>query len=288
MRITVAMPVRNGAATIAVAIRSCLSQTFRDWRLEVIDDGSSDDTVAVARAFRDERISVLQDGRHVGLAARLNESIDRCATGYFARLDADDVAYPERFERQVEFLERHSGVDLLGTAALVFGDDGRPIGLFPYRENHADICRDPWSGFYLAHPTWMGRAAWFRRHRYRSDLPKSQDQDLLLRTFRSSEFACLPQVLNGYRQDRLSIGKLTRSRWHFSRALARAAWQHGAYFQVVAAPARQALKGAFEVVTLSTGLAAVARRHRARPLPAAEAARWETVWDALRTTGRVD
>ena len=283
--VTVAMPVHNGAATIGTTIRSLLQQTCRDWELHVVDDGSTDATAAAIEAFADARIRLHRDGRRRGLAARLNQVIAACTTPYLARLDADDVAYPERLEHQVAWLEAHPRLDLLGTRALVFADDGRALGLYPFRATHAEICANPWSGFYLAHPTWMGRTSWFRQHRYRENLQKSQDQDLLLRTFRQSEFACLPEVLTGYRQERLSIGKLARSRWHFSRALARAAWQHGVPLQAVIAPTRQAAKGLAEFVALAGGFDRLARRHRALPLDADERSRWEQVWSSLHEGG---
>jgi len=285
MSVTIAMPVRNGVATIATAIRSCRQQTYREWTLDVIDDGSSDDTAALVRSFGDDRIRWSSDGRNLGLAARLNQAIDRCETAYFARLDADDIAYPERLERQVAFLEGHQRVDLVGTASLLFDDVGRVVGLAPFRATHAEICARPWSGFYLSHPTWMGRAGWFRRHRYRADMPKAQDQDLLLRAWRESEFACLPEVLTGYRQDRLLIGKQLRTRWHFARALARAGWRQRDPWHAFVAPLGQAAKGLYESLAIGAGLTESARRHRALPVPQAEVERWNALWTELAAGG---
>ena len=92
--VTVAMPVRNCEKTIAAAVRSVLNQTFQDWEMLVVDDGSSDGTVAEVRRFEDKRIMLHLDGQSKGLPARLNEAIGVASGEYFARMDGDDVCYP--------------------------------------------------------------------------------------------------------------------------------------------------------------------------------------------------
>ena len=102
--ITVGMAVHNQSELVGAAVRSILNQTFSDWELLALDDGSSDRIQSVLRSFTDCRIHVIHDGRRLGLAARLNQLVDMSQGLYFARMDADDVAYPERFQRQVDFL----------------------------------------------------------------------------------------------------------------------------------------------------------------------------------------
>ena len=140
-------------------------------------------------------------------------------SNYVARMDADDLAFPTRLQRQVEFLENNPAIDLLGARALVFHGDGTPLGLFPFRRTHADICRQPWRGFYLPHPTWMGRADWFKRNPYGVPEPRrAEDQDLLLRTYRTSRFACLPDVLLAYRAGRARLANLLAARMRVARS----------------------------------------------------------------------
>ena len=184
--------------TVGDAIASILLQSYPNWELLFIDDGSSDRTLDIAGRFVDPRIRIFADGINRGLPARLNEAIDRAAGKYFARMDQDDLCFPERLERQVEFLETHPGIDLLGTKAMTFVSPGKATGLFPFRETHEEICRHPWRGFYLPHPTWMGKLEWFRKHRYH-DVNRAEDQDLLLRSYPASHFACLPEILFAYR-----------------------------------------------------------------------------------------
>ncbi|MGH8697182.1 MAG: glycosyltransferase family 2 protein, partial [Burkholderiales bacterium] len=137
--VTIGMPVYNAARTLAVALASIERQTFRDWELVIVDDGSRDATEEVLGRIADPRIRVVRDGRNLGLAARLNEIVATAQGEYFARMDADDVAYPARLAAQVDFLAAHPEVDLAGCGALVFGEGGEPLGRFPLRATHAGI-----------------------------------------------------------------------------------------------------------------------------------------------------
>lgn len=218
--VTVAMSVHNAGSTLKAALRSILWQTFSDWELIVVDDGSTDQTGRILSQFSDSRIHVVQGkGGRRGLAARLNQCLELARGKYVARMDGDDIAYPERLERQVRYLEAHPDVDLLGHGAVLFKEDGQVLGVYPTASEHEEICRRPWWGFPLAHPTWMGKRAWFVRHRYTDDLSKGQDQDLLLRSYRTSRFAALPDILLGYRMEGISAGKSGRGRMNYCRQL---------------------------------------------------------------------
>ena len=218
--VTVAMSVHNAASTLEPALRSILWQTFSDWELIVVDDGSTDETGLILSRFSDARIRVMHGaGGQQGLALRLNQCIELARGKYIARMDADDVAYPERLERQVRYLEAHPDIDLLGHGAVLFKEDGQALGVYPPASEHDDICRRPWWGFPLAHPTWMGKRSWFTRYRYRDELTKGQDQDLLLRSYRASRFAALPDILLGYRMEKISAGKSGQGRFNYCRQL---------------------------------------------------------------------
>ena len=217
--VSVVMSVHNGARTVATAIRSVLWQTLTDWELILVNDASTDGTGPILSGFRDPRIRVINECRQEGLAVRLNQSLDRTRGKYVARMDADDVSYPERFERQVRYLESHPDIDLLGHGAILFKGEGEVIGLYPSAQSHEEICRRPWWGFPLAHPTWMGKRSWFAQHRYDGRLTKGQDQELLLRTWRRSRFACLPGCLLGYRVEKISVAKSAQGRLAYCRRL---------------------------------------------------------------------
>jgi glycosyltransferase involved in cell wall biosynthesis len=270
----------NAAGTIGPALRSVLAQGCADWELILIDDGSTDDSLARARHYADARFRVVADGERRGLAARLNQAIELAHGRYFARMDADDIAYPERIARQRAFLEAYPEVDLIGTGMMVFTADGHPAGLYNVRSTHAEICARPLSGFYLAHPTWMGRIEWFRKWRYDPVCRKAQDQDLLLRAWRSSRYAALSEPLVGYRQDAVSVRKSWLGRYYFSRAILRQSAREGRLSAGVAAVAVQAAKLAADALAIGTGATRTLLRHRALPASDAEAERWHRVWVA--------
>jgi len=276
--VTIAMPVYNAKATVKLAIQSILLQTYNEWELFVVDDGSNDETLGeIADQVNDPRIKIVSDCENKGLAVRLNQIIDLARGEYFARLDADDLAYPWRLERQVEFLQKNRTVDLLGTGAMVFADNGKPIGRFPLREKHEEICRTPLSGFYLAHPTWMGKTVWFRRHKYNPSMLKAQDQELLLRTFRKSTFACLPEILTGYRQTTLSLRKTLKGRYQFSKALIQ---NIGSEKKVplLQALILQAMKAVYDTFSITAQLNHKLLKHRALPANADEIQLWKDLW----------
>jgi len=206
--------------SLAAAIGSIIEQTYENWELLVIDDGSSDGSVAIARAFNDERVTVITDGRNLGLATRLNQGVALAKGEYIARMDADDISFPDRLEVQVEYLREHYEVDLVASSALVFGADREPIGILPVETNHSKICARPWHGFPMPHPTWMGRRAWFQNNPYDVTARKAQDQKLLYATYARSHFGCISQPLLAYRYERLSLAKTVVGRYHFLRGVA--------------------------------------------------------------------
>lgn len=207
--VTIAMPVFNAGSYLRLSVISILSQTFTNWELIILDDGSTDDAINSIVDLRDERIHIIQDGNNRGLAIRLNECIDLARGQYFARMDQDDIAYPERIESQFKYLEGHKEIDLLATRAIAIDQVGMAVGVMPSKLTHSELCAKPWRGFYLAHPTWMGRLSWFKSFRYLAPGPYlCEDQELLLRSYHKSHFACLDQILFAYRvRDKISFKK---------------------------------------------------------------------------------
>lgn len=211
--ISVILPVYNGASTLEDAINSVLSQTYGDYEILLLDDGSTDASLYVAGAFSDPRLRVFSDGTNRGLADRLNQGIDLARGRYIARMDQDDICFPERFAKQFDFLEMHAEIDLLGCRTVAFNNHDNFRGLMPFRKTHRDICRHPWRGIYLVHPSWMGRTEWFRRHHYHlPEYVSAEDQELLLRTGPVSRFECLEDVLLAYRKGDFRLRKVLISR----------------------------------------------------------------------------
>jgi glycosyltransferase involved in cell wall biosynthesis len=252
--VSVALPLFNGADTIALAIRSVLSQTYPNIELLIVDDGSTDTGLHIAAKFDDRRIKIIADGKHLGISTRLNQAIDKACGKYLARMDCDDIAFVQRFERQVNFLESHPDIDLLGTAVLVFRGDGEILGKIPPRLTHAEICARPWAGFYLPHPSWMGKLEWFRRYRYNCEANGAEDQHLLFRTYRTSRFACLPDTLLGYREDRRTLRKMFQRRFVFMRSMFHTASEMRNYELAAKLVAIQIAKASADALNLVFGM----------------------------------
>jgi glycosyltransferase involved in cell wall biosynthesis len=120
--VSVLLPVFNGDKYLGAAIESILSQSFSDFEVVVVDDGSEDNSYAVAKSYNDSRVSILRQ-KNRGLAAALNSGLAAARGKYIARQDQDDVSLPERFALQMQYLERHPSCALLGTAAQIFEGD---------------------------------------------------------------------------------------------------------------------------------------------------------------------
>jgi glycosyltransferase involved in cell wall biosynthesis len=279
--VSIVLPVYNAGAVLEPALASILHQSFRDWELILLDDGSTDGCMA-GFSCPDNRIRLVHDGRNLGLAARLNQGIDLARGKYVARMDQDDVAYPGRLDAQVKFLDTHPDIDLLATRALLFRDNGSVIGLFPFRQTHAEICAAPWRGFYLPHPTWMGKIEWFRRHRYRiPELVRAEDQELLLRSYRASRFACLPEVLMGYRQSGLSLRKVLTARFHFALAQWSVNLGQGRPGQAVMGLIACSLKAMADASVGILGAQRLFIERQSRSAPRDEIERWDKIWREL-------
>lgn len=212
--ITIAMPVFNAGRHLRASVMSVLDQTERDWELLLIDDGSTDNAFAGLANIEDPRIRRVSDGINLGLAARLNQSIDLARGRFFARMDSDDVSYPERLARQLTLLERNPEIDLCAVRCVAIDADDGLVGIMPHALTHEAICARPWIGFHLPHPTWLGRIEWFRRHRYASPGPYyCEDQELLLRSYSDSRFASTPEILFAYRvRNSINLAKSVKTR----------------------------------------------------------------------------
>ena len=153
-KVTILLLVYNGQETLARAISSIINQTYLDWELLILEDGSNDNTLSIARSFKDERIKIICDGLHLGIVKRLNQGIQLTDTPYIVRMDADDVSYPERLKKQVSFLEANPTIDLVGTSMRILNKKGKVIGNRIFPTSHVQIIAQPWlKSISVAHPT---------------------------------------------------------------------------------------------------------------------------------------
>lgn len=279
--VSIVLPVYNGSATLAAAIRSLLLQTFHDWELLIIDDASSDDSLAVAQSFADQRIRVRSHQQNMNLPNTLNEGVALARGRYIARMDQDDIAFPDRLSLQVAYLDDHPEVDLVGTAAVIFSDNGTCQGCLQVAVTHQEITRRPWNGIPLPHPTWMGKQEWFRRHPYDSRAARAEDQDLLLRSHMTSRFACLPDVLLGYRQNCRPFRKLYLARCSYARSVVSFALANRRPLFALHAITLVMLKITADVLNVYAGFDRL--KNRIEPVPEKVATQWRQLWSILQT-----
>ena len=281
--VSIGMPVFNCAGTIAQAISSILNQTFNDWELLIIDDGSTDNTMEIAASFDDPRIIVTRGGENKRLPTRLNECISRAKGRFFARMDGDDIAYPGRLQCQLEYLQSHHEVDLVGGWVVVFRNDGTAFGAVRGPLTHKQICAHSWKGMPIPHSTWMGKIEWFRRNHYPT-FAASEDQELLFRTYQKSRFANVPQVVLGYREDRLSLRYHLSQQWYVCKSIVQNASRQRRFTSAALGIVRQAAKGLVYTIAICTGLKYHVLRHRARAIRTEEDRDWRSVWEQVRST----
>ena len=227
------MPVRNAGRHLHEAVASIRLQSYTNWELLVMDDGSDDGEVDGLARLDDARIRIFRDSQNLGVATRLNQAVDHARGVFLARMDADDVAFPERFRQQLALLLTDDAPDLVGAAAITIDEEDAVVGMLPAPSTHAEICARPWQGFHMAHPGWMGRTAWFRDNRYAMPAPYAcEDQELLLRTYASSRFSATTEVLLAYRlRSKVDWSKLARTRraWlqvQWAQFVAAGQWSH--------------------------------------------------------------
>lgn len=282
--ISIGMTVRNNERTIAAAVESILWQTCPQWELIVIDDGSTDNTLNILRGFDDRRIHVWSDGAWRGRPIRRNQTIEFSRGFYYACLDGDDVAYPRRLERQLDYLRQHPGVDLVGSGMAVFGADGAAIGKRVGPERHDAIAARPVGGIPMMHPTFLGLTDYFRRFGYRAAFPVAEDQDLLLRSYRHSTFANVPEILVGYRESTLSLKKNLPMRFYLATSVWGAFRDQHRWDLAARAVAEQGVKAMVDVAAIGSGLNYRILRHRATSMTPEERREWERLWTELNVS----
>jgi glycosyltransferase involved in cell wall biosynthesis len=280
------MSMRNSAATVDAAVRSVLQQTLADWELIVIDNGSSDRSGAIVAGFDDARIRLVRETRTTFLAARLNQAVALSRGEFIARMDADDICFPERLSWQVARLREDPKLDLIACGAVVFTSEGQLLGELPVGLAHQDIVARPFAGFPFPHPTWCGRTRWFRNNPYDSSLGYAEDQDLLLRSFRHSRLGAVDAVLLAYRQDQLALKKLLPGRVTFVGSL----WRHGRatgeLLPVLAGMTNHIFKAAVDIATVGSGLNRLMQVYRLRAVSPDIATQWgELRKELLATSG---
>lgn len=197
-KVAVLMPVFNGMPYLPAAVESIQQQTYADWKMIIVNDGSTDGSVEYLDSLGDSRIEVIHQGNQ-GVALALNRGLERCDTEFTARMDDDDVAHPTRFEEQVAFLDQHAHVGLLGTQVRRIGTKrtgGTSSVAFDHETIDTGILRHE---NHMYHPTIMCRTKILKAIGGYRAFPKCEDTDLYLRMGEITQLANLDRVLLSYR-----------------------------------------------------------------------------------------
>ena len=195
--VTIGIPIYNAEPFLKNAIKSVLNQSFQNWELILTDDGSKDQSLKISKSFDDPRITILSDGKNRGISYRLNQQISLAKGKYFARMDADDIMFPDRLEKQVEFLENNSIIDVVGSYAVVIDDNQQVLGL--RKSIIPKTLESCFRSVPFIHPTIMGKTDWFKKYMYINELKGVEDADLWVRSFLQSNFFVIEEPLMFYR-----------------------------------------------------------------------------------------
>ncbi|XCF05102.1 glycosyltransferase family A protein [Tamlana crocina] len=208
--VTIGIPFYNTEKHLASAIKSVICQSYSNWELLLMDDGSSDKSVEIAKDFeaKDKRIKVFSDGKNFKLPTRLNQ-LSKLANGvFYARMDADDMMHPDRLKIQVEFLLDNPEVDLLGTGLVAIDGANQIIGIRKGYAKKKVLLKQIIFGGWAVHPTITGKTEWFKKNKYDEKLTRTEDFDLWVRTVETSHFCNIDFLGLYYREEsELSLKK---------------------------------------------------------------------------------
>lgn len=190
------MPVYNHAGYVRTAINSVLSQSYSDFELLVLDDGSTDGSRDVVTGYRDQRVRLVENERNLGQPATRNRGLELARGRYVAMLDSDDWAHPRRLEKQVAFLEAHPKVATLGSWSSFMDSEGRAMrGRNKKRASNplhpARVAAQLLFRISVRHSSIMARTEVLRSHGYNPDYLVCQDYELHTRVMRSHRLANL-------------------------------------------------------------------------------------------------
>lgn len=210
--ISVVMSVYNGEKYLRESIESILNQTYRNFEFIIINDGSTDSTREIVLSYDDPRICLIDNKENIGLTKSLNKGLRIARGGYIARMDADDISMPNRFESQIDFLNHHREYAVVGTLLKVINENSKVIFTIEKPIQHTDI-RD-----FLNRDNCIGHGSAMIRKTclqsvgfYDESIEKSQDYDLWLRISQNYKLANIPQYLYMWRNHKENISEKHRN-----------------------------------------------------------------------------
>ncbi|WP_199883818.1 glycosyltransferase family 2 protein [Anaerosinus massiliensis] len=199
VKVTVLMPVYNAEQYLKEAIESILKQTFKNFEFLIINDGSTDHSEEIIRAYKDSRIRLICNERNSGLIYTLNKGLKLANGEYIVRMDADDISYIDRLEKQVAFMENNLGIGVCGTWLETFGNGKSDV--WKYSVEHEQIKAQLLFYSSMAHATIIIRTALVMKYQlfYDSSYLYAEDYHLWTKCIDLFRFSNLQEVLYKYR-----------------------------------------------------------------------------------------
>lgn len=201
--VSIGISFYNAESTLLESIRSVFAQTYENWELILIDDGSSDKSLEIARSINDPRVRVYSDGENHRLAARLNQITKLAKYDFIARMDADDLMAPDRIEKLMDVLLTNKEYDLVSCGTFSIKNDGTFNGYRGRDESHYTFEGLLNKSQSFLHAGLIARKSWYERNSYDERLLLGQDTDLWLRSAKRNDFRAisLAQPLYLYREE---------------------------------------------------------------------------------------
>lgn len=230
MSVSIGIPFYNAEKFLIDSIKSVFAQSYSDWELILLDDGSTDHSLEIARSIKDKRIRVLSDGLNRKLPYRLNQITREAKYEIIARMDADDLMSPFRIEKQLAILENNPNIDLVTTGLCSLSKDLSPIGIRTSSSKTLITGKRLLMGQApIVHASILGNRSWFQRNLYDETEVLTEDYEIWLRAFSKNDLKIyvLDQPLYYYREE----GTVTKSKaltaYKNQRRLMRASYRVG-------------------------------------------------------------
>ena len=215
--VSVVMPVYNGENYLKEAIDSILSQSYQNIELVIVNDGSTDSSKAVIQSYADSRIRLVENERNSGIVFTRNRGLESASGAYIATLDCDDIALPDRLEKQVDFLVKNPDYGMCGSYYYIMNGSGKQTKKVRPPTSNRDIITYLLVGNCFCNSTMLIRSSLAKELKYRENFDIVEDYELWHRISKRAKLACLPFYGTYYRVhgNNISVSKMNDM---FSRA----------------------------------------------------------------------
>jgi len=207
--VSIVIPFFNNETTLLDAIKSVFAQTYTNWELILLNDGSKDNSLQLAKSIKDNRVRVISDGQNRGLVFRLNQTPSLVNGEFIARMDGDDLMHPERIAKQMKEFFNNPDLDVVDTGAYSIDELGNPIGvrgLIPINYSPEYILKNAM----LLHASIVAKKEWFEKYSYDPIYIRAEDRELWLRSYNSSNYGRVMEPLYIVREGKVNVKNYLR------------------------------------------------------------------------------